>query len=245
MIDSSKLVTQQLRQVEIKRELARRNEPTALSTQEMRCGPCVLLSREYGSAGDEVAEAVGRCLHWQVFNREITEEIAQRAHVRNQLVESVDEQIRSRWHRLLHPIRERENLKPETYLYYLHDVVLALGQHGYAVIVGRGAQYLLPIDCAIRVRVVEPLESRVRRISATRQLTIDEATRFVRKHEAERTEFIRRVFHQDANSALDYDLVLNTGLMIVEAAALAVLSALEKKLHVKMEAVPCAMSLKG
>lgn len=245
MIDSSKLVNQQLRLVEIRRGLERSGpQPASAKLEEVQFGPCVLFSRECGSAGDDVAQSVGEQLHWPVFNREIVEEIAQRAHVRNQLVESVDERARSNWHRVLHAVREREKLKPEAYLYHLHEIVLSLGHHGYAVIVGRGAQYLLPPECAVRVRVVELLSDRVRRISTTRHMSVDEATQFVQKRETERAEFIRRVFHEDTTSPLKYDLVLNTGRLGIEAAAAVVLAMLENKLGVKVEPVPCATLFK-
>ena len=140
MIDSSKLVDQQLRMVELRRSLAPAREPPRQRTgDEVHYGPCFLLSRQCGSAGDELARRVGEQLHWHVVNREIVEQIAQRAEVRQQLVESVDEHLRSRWRRLLHPIREREGIRPETYLYHLHEIVLSLGTHGYVIILGRGA----------------------------------------------------------------------------------------------------------
>ncbi len=241
MTDSSKMVDQQLRLVEIKRNLERLGKARPRpKIDEVQYGPCVLFSRETGSRGDEVAQVVGQRLHWHVFDREIVEHIAERAHVRNQLVESVDEHVRSRWGRLLHPIREREGLKSDAYLYHLHEIVLSLGHHGYVVIAGRGAQYLLPPESALRIRVVEPLVDRVRRIASSRQISSEEAAQFVQKCDKARAEFIRKVFHQDTASPLNYDLILNTRELSVEAAASAVLIALEKKLGVKAESGPCA-----
>ncbi len=231
MTDSSKLVAQQQRLVEINRG---RDPGAAASADELLYGPCVLFSRECGSAGDEVARLVGERLHWPVFDREIVEEIAQRAHVRNALVERVDERLRSSWRRLLHPMQEREDLQPDAYFYHLHEIVLSLGHHGYAVIVGRGAQYLLPVDSSVRVRVVEPLGHRVRRIATAQRMSTDEASQFVQKREAERTEFVRKVFHEDATSLLNYDLVLNTGPVGLEVAAAAVLTVVAKKLGIKV-----------
>lgn len=245
MTDCSKLVERQLRLVEIKRHLERLGQRLPpITVHDVHYGPCVLVSRECGSDGDEVARQIGERLHWHVFDREIVEQIAQRAHVRNQLVESVDEHIRSRWSRLLHPLRERVGIKPETYLFHLHEIVLALGHHGDVVIVGRGAQFLLPAQSAVRVRVVAPFETRVRRVAADRGLAAAEAEDFVQRCDADRAEFSRRSFHQDATSPLNYDLVLNTGDLTVEAAAAAVFAAFEAKLGAQPEAISCATSLK-
>jgi hypothetical protein len=238
MTDSSRLVDHQLRLVEIKRGLEQaRGQARPVKSDEVRYGPCVLLSRECGSAGDELAQLVGERLHWQVFNREIVEQIAEQAHVRRQLVESVDEQVRSRWQRLMHPIRERHGLKPATYLFHLCEIVLSLGHHGYVVIVGHGAPFLLPAESGIRVRVVEPLAARVRRMAGARSLSADAAARFVQECEANRAEFIRKSFHQDSAASLNYDLVLNTDILGVEAAATLVVTALERKLGVPQEAL--------
>jgi hypothetical protein len=234
-------VDQQLRLVELKRSLERGRPATAGSgSAEPPCGPCLLISRQYGSLGDQLARQLGDQLHWHVFDREIVKQIADRAHVRNQLVESVDERVRSRWQVLLHPLRERHTLKPKTYLFHLHEILLALGHHGYVVIVGRGAQYLLPVECAVRVRVVEPIDSRVRQIASTLQCSRDDAQKIVERADAASRAFVRDIFHQDSAELLHYDLVLNTGLLRLDAAVHLVLGAVEKKLGVKAEPMPCA-----
>jgi hypothetical protein len=242
MIDSSRLIEQQLRLVELKRSLE--SSPRAAAASGLGTGvpygPCLLISRQYGSLGDQHARQLGETLQWHVFDREIVEQIADRAHVRNQLVESVDEKVRSRWQILLHPLRERHTLKPKTYLLYLHEILLSLGHHGYVVIVGRGAQYLLPAACAVRVRVVESVDSRVRQVATAQQCSRDDAQKIVARADAASSAFVRDIFHQDSASLLDYDLVLNTGLLRLDAAMHLVLGALKNKLGVQAEPIPCA-----
>ena len=58
---------------------------------DMFYGPYLIISREKGAGGNAVAKLVGRRLGWQVFDNEIVDEIAQKAHVRRQLIESLDE----------------------------------------------------------------------------------------------------------------------------------------------------------
>ena len=238
MTDCTRLVDRQLRLVELKRNLEQLGErPPPIEVENVTYGPCVLFSRECGSRGAEIAHLVGERLQWQVFDSEIVEQIARRARVRTPLVESVDEHVRSHWRRSLHPFRERAGIKPETYLYHLHEVMLTLGHHGDVVIVGRGAQFVLPAACALRVRVVAPLSFRVARIVSARQWTMEAATEFVQKCESSRVDFIENVFHQDTTSPLNYDLVLNSGALNLGAAADIVLAALQAKLGVRAEAV--------
>jgi cytidylate kinase len=112
----------------------------------------------------------------------------------------------------------------------LRQVVLTLGHHGDVVMLGRGAQYLLPSQCALRVRVVAPLELRVDRMAARAGLPLPQAQAQVEHFDAERAAFVRSCFQRDANSPLNYDLVLNTSEISPEGAAEVVLVALRRKL---------------
>lgn len=190
-------------------------------------GPCLLLSRERGSGGDRLAHLVSERLGWPVFDREIVEEISQRGHLWRQLIESVDERVRSTW------MDDSRTPLQATYLHYLRQVVLALGHQGEVVIIGRGAQYILPPACALRVRVVSPPELRVRRLAAHNGVPSQQAQRDLQKMDAERAVFIRSTFSHDVSSTLNYDLVVNTGDITVEAAADIVLAALHEKLGVQ------------
>jgi cytidylate kinase len=117
-------------------------------------------------------------------------------------------------------------------LYYLHEVILALGHHGDVIIVGRGAQFLIPKECALRVRVIEPEPVRVERVSRQRQISLEAALQFVREREANRFAFIRTTFHEDPAAPLNYDLVLNTAQLSPPGATEIILSAMQQKLGV-------------
>ena len=70
-------------------------------------GPYLLISREKGAGGSAVGELAAKRLGWQVFDKEIVDAIAQQAHVRRELIESLDEReqatIQDAIGRLLHP----------------------------------------------------------------------------------------------------------------------------------------------
>jgi len=197
-------------------------------------GPCLLISRERGSGGSRVAHVAGERMGWQVFDREILDQIAELAHVRLKITESVDEQTRSKlkdnWQLELKP----EDIGLESYLRYLREVVMTLGHHGDVVMLGRGAQYLLPSQSALRVRVTAPLEFRVQRMAQESLMTLAQARAEVEKFDGERAAFVRNCFHRDASSPLNHDLVVNTGEVSLEAAAEIVLTALRTKLGVQV-----------
>lgn len=236
------LVARQIEFCELRRRLeeeihsGRRPVPSPPSP-----GPCLVVSRERGSGGTQIARLVGERLGWHVFDREIVDEIARRAQVRQQLVESVDERVRSRWSLVLGKPSNGATLDWHDYLYHLREVVLALGHHGHAVLVGRGAQWILPREGSLRVRVIAPIEIRARRLAERQGRNPNDARRDVEDTDRQRMAFLRRAFGHDPSAPHWYDLVLNTGDLDINAAAAIVLAALKEKLHVQAEVFPCVL----
>jgi len=174
MIDVEKYVEDQIAVFQANEALEKRLEnrerrPGRGKDGDLVYGPYLIISREKGAGGNTVARLVGKRLGWQVFNNEIVDEIAQKAHVRRQLIESLDERdletiqdiIQDAIGQLLNP----EEIGTSDYLVYLKQVVLALGHQGDVIIVGHGARFILPGQFGLCVRMVAPIETRIRRIA--------------------------------------------------------------------------------
>jgi cytidylate kinase len=241
MVNIARLVGRQIEIGEMRRRLASQDAgPPGMQRMAGDNGPCLLLSRECGSGGTSLARLIGDRLNWQVYDREIVEEVAHSAHVRCQLIDSVDERVRHGWREFARKLAEGEGVGHEKYVWHLREVILALGHLGCVIILGRGANYILPPECAVRVRLVAPLELRVRRVSERESMSLSRALHFVKQTDAERAEFIRKVFGKDVGAPEDHDLVLDTGGMSLETAAERVLAILHSKLHVEAESLSCA-----
>ena len=198
-------------------------------------GPYLLISREKGAGGSAVAQLAGKRLGWQVFDRELVDAIAEKANVRRELIESVDERDRAtiqdaigQW---LHP----QPIGTSGYLAHLREILLTLGHQGDVVIVGRGAEYVLPSQFGLRVRMVAPVEVRVRRIASRENLSLKAARVEVESSDRERTRLARRQFGQNAADPLNHDVTINTAELTVEAAAEVVITALQQKLAVQLK----------
>lgn len=229
-----KLVERQLGLWELKRRLADIGKrPGRCMEGHVAYGPCLLVSRERGSGGGCIAGLVAERLGWHVFDREIVDEIAQLAHVREQLLNSLDKETRSHMEDTWRPELKPSDIGYEKYLRGLRQVVLTLGHHGDVVLLGRGAQFLLPAQCALRVRVVAPLDLRVRRVVETEKVPAAEAQAYVQGFDSDQADFIQKCFQGEANSALNYDLIVNTEAISMEGAAELVLSAMRDKLGVQ------------
>jgi cytidylate kinase len=222
-------------------ELKRRLEPKipGESLAGGGYGPCVVVSRLCGSGGTSLARVLSERLKWQVFDREIVEEVARSAHVREHLIESVDERVRSGWTVFFHKLAQGDGYGRESYLHHLRQVIRALGHHGNAIILGRGAAYILPRDTILSVRLVAPLEMRAQRVAEREKISLSKAQQRVEQIDAERAAFVREAFGRDVNAEADYDLVLDMGGQSLEAAAEIVLTKLQEKLHVQPETAPC------
>jgi len=226
------LIEQQIRRWEMGRRQQKQQErPGRGKLGRISFGPYVLISREKGAGGRQVANLIGRRLGWQVFDRQIVDAVAERTQMRQQLIESLDERTRGGLEEFLRNVLTRE-IGSTGYLLHLRQVLLTLGQQGDVVIVGRGAEHILPGQFGLRTRMVAPFDVRVERIAKAEGLAPDAAHGLVEKVDQERKDFIRSHFQQDACDPLNHDLVVNTGPLSVEGTAEIVLAALKQKLGV-------------
>jgi hypothetical protein len=174
-------------------------------------------------------------LGWQVFNNEIVDEIAQKAHVRRQLIESLDERDQATIQDIIGQLLNPQEIGTSGYLGYLKQVVLTLGHQGDVVIVGHAARFILPGQFGLSVRMVAPIEARVRRIADKVRLSLDAARVEVERTDRERVKSVRRYFGHDVADPLSHDLIINTAALTAEAAAEVVITALQRKLGVRIK----------
>ena len=200
---------------------------------KLTCGPYLLFSREKGAGGSAVAQLAGKRLGWQVFNSELVDAIAEKANVRRELIESLDERDRKTIQDAVVHLLSPQPIRKSGYLTHLREILLALGHQGDVVIVGRGAQYLLPSRFGLRVRMVAPLEIRVQRIASRENLSLRKARVEIERSDRERARLARREYGQTVADPLNHDVTINTAEMTVDAAADVVLTALQRKLAIK------------
>jgi cytidylate kinase len=95
------------------------------------------------------------------------------------------------------------------YVSRLGRVVLLAAQHESTVFVGRGAQFMLPREVGVAVRIIAPRKERIHRIMEKRRCTEREAKAFVDNTDFARAHFVQRYFHHDVADPQLYDLVVN------------------------------------
>jgi cytidylate kinase len=180
---------------------------------------CLTISREAGALGNSVATAVGKRLNWPVYDREILDRIGQEMRRPPHHLAMVDERPGNWLEESLSSLLSEYHVSADTYLKYLIGTVRGLGTVGQCVIVGRGANYILPAETTLRVRLVAALQDRVQVIARRLRLSEREAGTWVEKTERQRLEFVKRYFRKDSTDPHDYDLVLNMSRLSVDDAA--------------------------
>jgi cytidylate kinase len=192
--------------------------------------PCIALSRQPGAGGEDLARRVAARLGFEFYGIEIVERIATESHVRRQLVEVLDEHVRARMERYAADCFRDAEFRESDYARGLVQAIAGVGEHGGAVVFGRGAPYVLGAERTLRVLVVAPRLERLERIRISGgDLSDREAEERLRHVENERREFLGHHFMVDPDDASLYDVVLNTGSLGIEGAEEILLRVFEQR----------------
>ncbi|MEW4569993.1 cytidylate kinase-like family protein [Tautonia sp. JC769] len=170
----------------------------------------VCLSREAGAGGSALGRMVAERLGWTVYDARIVEAIAERMERPIEEVEALDELSPSVVQDWLLPLREEHWAPLEAYLDHLAKLVLSIGHAGDAVIVGRGAGFMIPRHEVLSVRIVSPIKARARRLSERLGVTPRTARRLAIDLDRRRRKFARTMFRVDDTDPHSYDLVIDT-----------------------------------
>jgi cytidylate kinase len=168
----------------------------------------ITFSREAGAGASLVAAAVGRKLGWEVLDKNLLDQVADRFRLPRPMLELVDETNSSWVYDVVGVFLDPKIVPHEKYLAHLSRVIRAAARRGKVVLVGRGAQFLLPREEGLAVRIVASMKYRLARI--VRRLGCDEAKARHYLHEVDRgrKEFVEKFFHRDITDPELYDLVL-------------------------------------
>ena len=189
----------------------------------------VTISREPGSGGKLIAKGIAEYLNFDLFHQEMIHEMALSAKVSSRVLESLDEKGLSMLEDWIAAVVNQQHLWPDEYLQHLLKVVSAIGRHGNAVLVGRGANFILPLENTLKLRVIAPSAFRARKVAEEFDLPLKEAEHRILNTESNRRAFIRKYFHKDIADPIHYDLVINTADIRLEEAIQSVCHILKLK----------------
>jgi cytidylate kinase len=181
----------------------------------------ITLEREYGCGGGAIAAQLADRLGWRLWDHLLTEEIARLAKVDCSAVMRCDERRDSRLHRLAKSFwrgsyeRNSAALGSQVFdtdymMSMMQEIMNKIGREGNAVVVGRGAPYLLRENPeAFHVFLYAPRAEKIRRTMAEGN-SEEDAKELVDSVDRERAAYVKHYFDADWPTRSLYHLMLNT-----------------------------------
>ena len=195
----------------------------------------ITISRQSGSEGNEITRLLCERLGYRFFDKNLMAKLAVKMGLtQEELVDvSVDQHhARTLIERIFGnyqaPFGESTGWTPAYWteaeeaksVEQMRALIQAAYEQGNVIIVGRGGQAALAgRPGVLHVRVVAPLDMRIKRWQAREGLDYDAARQRVRERDAAHIDFVRRFFNADIADPALYDLVINTAQLTPATAA--------------------------
>ncbi len=197
--------------------------------------PVITISRQFGAAGVPVGRALADRYDAEFLDRAIVAQVALRAGIPEKELESYDERLPSFWQRVASALAASSPEPAMPTIPYgeplptapMHDRLVAItravieeaAERGNAVIVGRGAAFVLGRRPGmVHVQLHASIDARVRYLLSRVEEIPDEARpeekslrELCASVDAARADYIRRLYNADWLKATNYDLAVDTG----------------------------------
>ncbi|MCX8106686.1 MAG: cytidylate kinase-like family protein [Ignavibacterium album] len=200
--------------------------------------PCITISRQTGAGSYEVSEKLIKILDeeskeseqtWTYFNKELIQKVIEDHNlpsiVSNYLAESKYQHINDAVYELL-------GVKPSdwTLLHKTTETILQIARMGKAIIVGRGGNVITSkLPNAFHIRLVAPLETRIRHVQEVFGFSKQQAMEYIEKEDKSRKKYLKTHFFRDPEDPTLYHLILNTGALTYKEAAEIIATSLKIK----------------
>ncbi len=201
---------------------ARRNRKAKLPAKQKRI---ITLTGRFGAMGDTVAARVAEILGYTLYDRKLISMIADRAQVDPSLVQSVEKREHTYLREVFDELVGNVELGDTEYAKRLTEVIGLVSANGDAVVLGRGANYLLGPKRAMRVYLTAPRDRRLERIAEVLKLGAEDAVRTMHEEDERRQHWVQSMVGANIRDPAGYDMVICTGTISPEQAARAIVEA--------------------
>jgi cytidylate kinase len=191
--------------------------------------PCVAFSQLPYSGGDEVAARVAAELDFGLFDSAIVREIARQQGIHESLVMGLDQRMRGVIERYITDAFHRHALTEDEYFRQAMRIVSTIAQRGRAVLVGRGAPFLLAPEHTLRVLVVASAGVRAERCAAAGGWSLEQARAQIAEDDRQRQDFLSFHFRVRQDDPCHYDVTVNTDHLPLEQAAHAIVDLFRRR----------------
>lgn len=180
----------------------------------------ITISRQFGSMGRSIAQALAQQLNIDFYDRDIVEETARRMGLPVSVISDTEENAKSVYFRRIYPLGMGvPNLRDEIFLVQ-KNIIRDLAAKGSCIVVGRcGGSILADMPNRLGVYVYAPYSQRLQ--NCTQKLGMDEATarRMIREVDRARELYHRRYCPEVKDVFTDHDLMLDSSRFGIEGSA--------------------------
>ncbi len=179
--------------------------------------PSVTISRMAGSRGDTIIEKLLNKLNerkkapvWEAYNKTLLAKILEKNKWPKNYLPYLEE---SKYPSIERAIEEMMGLHPSLELLQTrcNKAIKDIATMGYAIIVGRGANFVLKNqENNLNIRIIGSFDKRLRRFMYALKITKKEAEKLVREKDKKQKKFIKTWFKAEVDDPAMYDMVINT-----------------------------------
>jgi cytidylate kinase len=202
----------------------------------------ITISRQYGSGGRDVARLLCERLGYRYFDRTLMAQLGAELGVAPEQIVDLAEhrhQVQGLLERVfaaaIDPFGDpsawtlpaQREAQQRTSAQTFQNLVLAAHERGDVVLMGRGGQMALRgAPDVLHVRLVAPVEQRVRRVQWREGLDIEDARARIAERDEAALDYVQHYYDADVDDPLLYDLVLNMHTLTPAGAADLIVAAL-------------------
>jgi cytidylate kinase len=177
----------------------------------------ITISHEMGAGGPEIGQQVAEKLGYRYVDHELISDAAHRYGLLEEKLSHLDESKPS--------LFERFDAETRRYITVIQTALFEFAEQDRVVLMGRGGQWLLRgISHHLRLRIMAPFETRVKRLAAKLAGPMGEKAsprtvmEMIRRDDTERAGRMRYLYEVDLSDPALYDLVINTENLAVPTA---------------------------
>jgi cytidylate kinase len=206
--------------------------------------PDIVISRDPGSGGNPIAKKLTKKLGWRFFNKDLMLELSKELGIPTEELTHVDEHSRNWATDFVHSIFNPSYVSDMLYITHLKKILIHAAKDGDMVILGRGANLILPPNKCLRVRITASLKTRIdNTYKYEKYATKAEAEARVKHVESHRNQFIRQYFGANPHNPWNYDLVISTDHLSLDQAVEIILQAYLIKFPQESKRIKSKLSL--
>ncbi|MGA2440611.1 MAG: cytidylate kinase-like family protein [Tepidisphaeraceae bacterium] len=193
------------------------NNPERRHAAEKLARVFLTISREPGAGGVPLAQRLAERLNahgpsdWSAWDQELVEKVSTEYHLKKGAVETVDERPHNWLNDLVASFSQHVTPSDVGVFKKVAGTIRALATAGHAIIVGRGGRFITAgLAGGIHLRLVAPLEYRIKTTAESFNLSLPAATKRLAEVDRSRTIFYRQFWPGKSLEPQNFTMTLNS-----------------------------------